>query len=129
MIIADTSVWISFFNFPDSSEKRAVGFLIDADDIAITGVALTEILQGCRSRKDFSMVKDLLLALPWLETTQSVWIKAGEISSSLLRRGVTLPIPDLVLAAVAMEYKCRVYSLDRHFEMIPGLDRFQPAPP
>ena len=129
MVLADTSVWINFFNLPDSAEKHAVDSLIDADSIAITGVVLTEILQGCRGKKDFAIVKELLLALPWLETTQSVWIKAGDISSTLLRRGITLPIPDLILAATAIEYKCRLFSLDRHFEKIPGLDRFDPSSP
>lgn len=126
MVLADTSVWINFFNLPDSVEKHAVDSLIDADSIAMTGVVLTEILQGCRSRKDFSSVTELLLALPWFETTQPVWIKAGEISSTLLRRGITLPIPDLIIAATAMEYSCQIFSLDKHFDKIPGLDHFLP---
>lgn len=129
MVLADTSVWINFFHHPDSTEKRAVDALIDADSIAMTGVVLTEILQGCRSKKDFVNVRELLLALPWIETTQPVWIKAGEISSVLLRRGVTLPIPDLIVAATAMEHSCSVFSLDKHFDKIPGLKRFHPSLP
>ena len=46
MVIADTSVWIPFFNRPDSPEKVAVDRLIDADEVALVGVVLAEWLQG-----------------------------------------------------------------------------------
>lgn len=43
MVIADTSVWIPFFNRPDSPEKATLDILIDADEIALVGV----VLAGC----------------------------------------------------------------------------------
>lgn len=124
MIIADTSVWIPFFNRPGSAEKQALDLLIDADEVALVGVVLAELLQGCRSRKEREEVEEGLLALPYLEMTRETWIMAGEISSPLLRKGVTLPMSDLVVAAIALEHRCRVYSLDAHFEKIPGLPRY-----
>lgn len=48
MVIADTSVWIPFFNDPASPEKRELDALIDADDLALVGVVLAELIQGCR---------------------------------------------------------------------------------
>lgn len=127
MIIADTSVWIPFFNRPGSAEKQALDLLIDADEVALVGVVLAELLQGCRSRKEREEVEEGLLALPYLEMTRETWIMAGEISSPLLRKGVTLPMSDLVVAAIALEHRCRVYSLDAHFEKIPGLPRYTPG--
>ncbi|MBI4401241.1 MAG: hypothetical protein HY581_06380 [Nitrospirae bacterium] len=91
MVIADTSVWIPFFNRPDSSEKRALDLLIDADEVALIGVVLAELLQGCRSQ------------------------------------GVTLPITDLLVVALAFEHSCAVYSLDEHFRKIPDLLRYSPT--
>jgi len=126
VIIADTSVWIPFFNRPRSTEKQALDLLIDADEVALVGVVLAELLQGCRSRKEREEVEEGLLALPYLEMTRETWIMAGEISSPLLRKGVTLPMSDLVVAAIALEHRCRVYSLDAHFEKIPGLPRYIP---
>lgn len=121
MIIADTSVWIPFFNRPDSREKQTLDLLIDADDVALVGVVLAELLQGCRSQSERDEVADSLLALPYLEVTQSVWMKAGDLSANLHRRGVTLPLSDLVVAALAIEHGCKVLSLDGHFKKIPGL--------
>ncbi|MBI1747204.1 MAG: PIN domain-containing protein [Acidobacteria bacterium] len=127
MVIADTSVWISFFNRPASREKRTLDVLIDSDETAMIGVVLTEILQGCRSPKERGALKETILALPYVDMTQSVWIRAGEISSALLRRGITVPIPDLIVAGVALEHQFEVYSLDKHFQKIPGLALYTPA--
>ena len=126
MVIADTSVWIPFFNRPDSVEKQALDALIDADEVAMAGVVLAELLQGCRTRKDRDEINDAMLSLPYLEITRDIWILAGDTSSFLLRRGITLPMPDLVVAAIALKNQCRLYSLDAHFQKIPSLARFQP---
>lgn len=126
MVIADTSVWIPFFNQPDSREKETLDTLIDADELALVGVVLAELLQGCRSRTERTQVADAMLALPYFETTRRSWIRIGDISSSLLRRGITLPMPDLIVAGLAIENDCKVYSLDAHFVRIPGLSRFNP---
>ncbi len=127
MVIADTSVWIPFFNRPASLEKRTLDALIDADEVAMVGVVLAELLQGCRTQDERRELKEVLPALPYLEATQSTWVKAGEISSTLLRKGVTLPLTDLIIAAIAIEHSCSVYSLDIHFPQIPGLLLYLPS--
>ena len=127
MVLADTSVWISFFNRPDSPEKHTLDLLIEADEVALAGVVLAELLQGCRTSRERDVLADCLLALPYLEVDQDTWLKAGDLSSSLLRKGVTLPLSDLLIAALAMEHRCRVYSLDHHFRRIPGLHLYTPT--
>lgn len=127
MVIADTSVWIPFFNRPDSPEKATLDLLVDADEIALVGVILAELLQGCRTESERNALSDGLTALPYYEVTRSTWSRAGDLSAQLLRRGVTLPLSDLVIAALALERACRVYSLDTHFNKIPGLRLYVPA--
>jgi predicted nucleic acid-binding protein len=127
MVIVDTSAWIPFFNRPDSTEKRIIDELIDRREAAVVGVVLAELLQGCRSAEERDELKEALLALPYLGVSQATWIAAGEISAGLLRKGMTLPLTDLVIAAASIEHRCSVYSLDAHFQKIPGLLRFAPA--
>ncbi|OQW34288.1 MAG: hypothetical protein A4E19_02170 [Nitrospira sp. SG-bin1] len=127
MVIADTSVWIPFFNRPDSPEKAALDLLIDADEVVLVGVVLAELLQGCRTSSERDTLSDALLALPYREVTQSTWSRAGDVSAQLLRRGVTLPLSDLIIAALAIEHNCHVYSLDTHFRKIPGVRLHPPA--
>ena len=124
MVIVDTSVWIPFFNRPGSREKAALDLLIDADEVALVGVVLTELLQGCRSPEEREQLADALLALPYWEVTRASWLKAGDLSYGLLRKGLTLPISDLIIAALALKHQCHVYSLDVHFKRIPGLQLY-----
>ena len=126
MVIADTSVWILFFNRPASQEKRVLDLLIDTDEVALIGVVLAELLQGCRSQVERDDLAESLLALPYLEVSQASWIKAGDLSSTLLQKGITLPLSDLVIAVLAMEHQCQVYSLDLHFRKIPGVQLYAP---
>ncbi|MGH9968244.1 MAG: type II toxin-antitoxin system VapC family toxin [Pyrinomonadaceae bacterium] len=127
MVIADTSVWIQFFNRPDSPEKTTLDLLIDADEVALVGVVLAELLQGCRTPSERDALSDALLALPYYEVTQSTWFQTGDLSATLLRKGVTVPLSDLIIAALAIERGCRIYSLDTHFKKIPGLHLYSPA--
>lgn len=127
MVIADTSVWIPFFNRPDSAEKTALDILIDADEVALVGVVLAELLQGCRTLSERDALSDALLALPYYEVTQSTWLQTGDLSAALLRKGVTLPLSDLIIAALAIEQDCRIYSLDTYFKKIPGVHLYLPA--
>ena len=127
MVVADTSVWISFFNRPNSTEKKALDTLIDEDELALVGVVLAELLQGCRGAKEREAIKEAMFALPYFEITRSTWVKAGETSASLLRRGITLPMSDLIIAAIALEYRYQVYSLDAHFKKIPNLSLYRPS--
>ncbi len=127
MVIVDTSVWIPFFNRPDSPEKAALDLLIDAEEVVLVGVVLAELLQGCRMPAERESLSDALLALPYYEVARSTWSQAGDLSAPLLRRGITLPMSDLIIAALAIEKNCRIYSLDTHFKKIPGLHLYTPA--
>lgn len=129
MVIADTSVWIPFFNRPDSPEKDALDLLIDADEVSLVGVVLAELLQGCRTTAERHALAEALLALRYYEVTQPTWLRAGDLSAQLLRKGVTLPLSDLVIAALALLHDCLVYSLDAHFKKIPGVHLYIPASP
>jgi predicted nucleic acid-binding protein len=121
VVIADTSVWIPFFNLPGSPEKQEIDALIDADRLVLVGVVLAELIQGCRTAREADMIVSNLAGLRFLDTSFSSWRQAGELSFSLRRKGITLPLSDLVIAVLAIEHHCQVYSLDPHFEHIPDL--------
>jgi len=126
VVIADTSVWIPFFNRPESPEKQAIDALIDEDRLALAGIVLAELLQGCRTPKEADTILGKLTGVRFLETRFSTWKQAGELSASLRRKGVTVPLSDLIIAALALEHRCEVYTLDPDFERIPGLTLHKP---
>jgi hypothetical protein len=103
-------------------------FSIDRDEVVLVGIVVTELLQGVRSKRERETLHDLLLALPYLEMTFETWLSAGELSSLLLRKGRTLGFPDLLIAALAQQHSCSVYSLDDDFRHIPELSLYLPNP-
>jgi predicted nucleic acid-binding protein len=127
MIIVDTSAWIPFFNRPDSDEKRAIDPLIDANRVVMVGMVLAELLQGCRTAQESGAILAEITGLRFLETDLSTWRRSGELSAFLRSAGITLPLSDVLIAALALEHRCQVYTLDPHFEKIPGLTLYRPA--
>lgn len=130
MVIVDTSVWVEYFKGGDALTRAALRDLIRAEQTALVGVVLAELLQGCRTPKEAEMILSKLAGLRFLETDFSTWRRSGELSASLRRKGITLPLSDLIIAALALEHHCQVYTLDPHFDRIPGLTLYTtPRPP
>ena len=101
--------------------------LIDTDEVALVGVVLAELLQGCRTQPERTTLSEALLALRYFEVIQATWSQAGDLSAHLLRKGITLPLPDLLVASLAIEHDCCVYTLDAHFKKIPGVHLYMPV--
>ena len=125
-VVVDTSVWIQFFNDPDSPEKHEIVRLLRNNKIFLCGMELSEILQGTKSDKEREEIEETMTVLPFLPNNLTTWSKIGSVSSTLMRKGITIPITDLFIAVSAMINNCRVYTLDRHFERIPNLSRYVP---
>jgi len=126
MVVADTTVWIEFFNDPESDEKHAIDLLIDENELALVGPVLSELLQGCRTPAEANAILDHASALPFLEMTFVLWQRAGELSSGLRRKRTTIPLLDLLIGALAMEHDAEVFTTDPHFAKIPGLKLYRP---
>lgn len=124
-IIVDTSVWIEYFNKPDSSYGESVEQLLRAGRVVGTGIVLTELLQGAKVKKEFDAILDSIIAIPFLETTLNTWVMAGEISYKLRRKGITIPTTDLIITSLSLEYNCLIFTLDPHFSKIPDIAAYQ----
>jgi len=125
-VLVDTSIWIEYFNKPDSNLGKSLENLLKKGRVFITGIILTELLQGAKIKKEFESILESMLALPFLETTLNTWIQSGRISFVLRRKGITIPITDLVIASLSLESRCRIFTLDLHFNKIPDINIFQP---
>lgn len=99
---------------------------MDADEAFAAGPVVYEVLQGTRTPKEFETFRDILRELPYLPVHGATWIGAAGMAAGLRRRGLTLPMTDLLLANLARENHCRIWSLDPHFAQIPGVRLFHP---
>ena len=67
------------------------------------------------------IVKESLKKLPYLEVTLDAWEKAGELSGDLRRKGITIPLSDLIIASIAILSGYAVLTIDPYFQQVPGL--------
>ncbi|MBN2467360.1 MAG: PIN domain-containing protein [Deltaproteobacteria bacterium] len=125
-VLADTCIWIDYFrtSSPTSEELKK---LIREEAVVSTGVVLLELLQGIKKPGDKNVVKDVIMALPFLDATRESWVLAGEIGFTLRKKGVVIPATDLLVAAVGKINGCAIFSIDAHFKLIPGLDLYSPS--
>jgi len=126
VVVADTSVWIEYLKGGDEIARATLRGLIRGERAAVVGVVLAELLQGCRSAQETEAILINLAGLPFLEARFSTWRQTGVLSASLRRKGITLPLSDVLIAALAMEHRCQVYTLDPHFKQVPGLSLYRP---
>lgn len=127
MIIVDTSVWIEFFRNKDSHISNHLKQLLRSGKVAITGMILAEIFQGIKSPDEAGTVKKNLESLPFIEMQKEVWQLAGETSASLRKKGITIPLSDIMIGITAIKKGHEIFTVDKHFEKIPDITLYDPV--
>jgi predicted nucleic acid-binding protein len=85
----------------------------------MTEIVALELLYSARSSDDYDTRREDLVSLPWLHLTQAVATRALTIQHELAGRGQhRRPIPDLLVAATALEHDAVVLHYDRDFDLI-----------
>ena len=119
MIAVDTSVWIDFFRGrPPATEKLLV--LLDRDEVALPAPVRVEILSGARKSERQSL-KRVLSALPILYPTDASWRRIEDWVTAGSAASQRFGVGDLLLAAIAVEHDCALWSLARDFERMAWL--------
>lgn len=87
--------------------------------LCMTEIVALELLYSARNRADYDTRWDGLTTLRWLHLTADVAARALDIQRQLARRGThRRPIPDLLVAATALEHDATVLHYDRDFDLI-----------
>jgi predicted nucleic acid-binding protein len=123
-VLLDTSVWIDAFRGKTPHIVEATQGLLKDDCILICGPVLFEIKRGLRP-PDRKKILPLLDALIRLSVDETVWDAAGDLDASLRKKGITIPPMDVIIAQVCLHHKVSLFTLDEHFNSIPGLKRFE----
>jgi predicted nucleic acid-binding protein len=120
-LLPDTCAWIDFFKGSATPLAQALERELLQGEVATCGVILCELVQGIRSTREEQLVLNALQAVRHLEMTAELWIRAGRLSARLRKNGHTLPLSDLIIATLALEHGLSVLTVDRHFDVVPGL--------
>jgi predicted nucleic acid-binding protein len=117
-ILIDTSVWIDYFKGNDTTLHDKVDNALTHCHICIPKVVLAELIQGAKSEKEIAVIEDFITAFQIIDQKEDTWLKAGRLSFSLKRKGVTAHIVDCYISVIATENECSIFSLDEHFKSI-----------
>lgn len=125
MVLADTSIWISYFRSASGDDGDELEALIEDGRVATCGPVLAELLGGAGEKQRDSIV-DTVAGLPWAELDQASWREVGAVAQRLRQAGQALPLTDLTIAVAAAHAGFALWSLDADFERIaPVLDGFE----
>ena len=131
MILVDSSVWIDFLaSSPGQGGGELKRMIAEQDRIALTGVVITEVLQGLT--RDAERIERYLSMWEMLEPVGfSTYREAASIFRLGRARGVSLTTIDTLIAAIALEHGATVFTLDKDFSRIAriaGLALHSPPP-
>lgn len=124
MIVVDTGVWADWFNGRPTPQVDRLERAFEREDIGLTPLILTEVLQGFRSDDGFQRASALLTRLPVL--TLGTWghVEAAQLFRALRRRGVTVRgAADCIIAQTCIAAGADLLTADRDFM---GIARHSP---
>ena len=117
MILADSSVWISYFNGADTPHCSALDAALERDTVAIGDIIFLEILQGFRNDKDYNAAKTQLSKLDQCELFGSHMVEICAKNYRFLRKkGLTIrSTTDVIIASFCIEQNLPLLFSDKDF--------------
>jgi predicted nucleic acid-binding protein len=113
VIAVDTSVWIDFFRGRSPAVEK-LSILLDRDEVALPVSVRIEILSGAKKSERQRLVR-VLSALPVLYPTDALWRRMEDWVVAGAAAGQRFGVGDLLVAALAVEHGCTLWSLDSDF--------------
>ena len=118
MLIADSSVWIDYFNGVPSPQTEVLDSALGRDLVAVGDIMLAEVLQGFSSERHFQIARELMLSLNVVNVLDtSIALKSAENYRMLRRKGVTVrKTTDCIIATWCIENQAPLLHSDKDFE-------------
>jgi predicted nucleic acid-binding protein len=119
-ILADSSFYIRLLR-QGQDPLRALAITAGTRDLATCPVIRCEVgraLVPLKIRQRFSAAWDVMIQVP---TDNRLWATAEQMLWELDRKGIVLPLTDVVIACCAIRIGAVVLTFSRHFHEIPGV--------
>jgi len=119
----DSSVWIDFFSSsPGRGGAELRRMIEEAEPFALTGIVVAEVLQGLT--RDARRIEQYLAQWEMLEPRGfETYRQAAAIYRAARARGIPPTTIDTVIAAIALEHRASVFTLDQDFSRIARITR------
>jgi len=118
LILVDSSVWIDFFGrYPGRAGNELRRLIERAERLALTGVIVAEVLQGLN--RNVAEVEQYLSQWELLEPSGTgTYHEAARIYRTARGSGFILTTIDTIIAAIAMEHRATLFTIDEDFARI-----------
>jgi len=114
-VLIDTSVWIDYFRGNESVSH--LDFLIEENLILTNDLILAELIPYLEIKKQFEVIE--LLGIVRRIPLSVHWEEIIDFQVKCMRNGANgIGIPDLIIAQNALQNHCRIYSRDKHFQLL-----------
>jgi len=117
-VLIDTSVWIDYFKSINNNIAEQVDEILNNAEVYVPKSVIAELIQGAKSEKEISVIEEFVNAFHIIDQSDDTWSKAGKLSYTMKRKGITANLMDCYLAVIAQENNCKILTLDRHFKDI-----------
>lgn len=116
-IIADTSIWIDYFNGKSTPQTDFLDSQLEQGNVAIFDVILMEVLQGFREQKAFMTAKNALENLPCYSILgKNNAINFANYYRQLRQKGITIrKSNDVMIAGFCIDNQLVLLFSDRDF--------------
>ena len=128
MIIADTSVWIDYFNGTDNELTQFLDSALIEGSVAIGDLIFLEILQGFRKNRDYKLANSRLDTLTKYEMFGLDMVEPCAKNYRVLRKkGITIrKTRDVIIATFCIDHKLPLLFSDKDF--IPFVEHLELSP-
>src|SRR5512136_2382335 len=93
-ILIDTSVWIEYFRNKSSTLSNKVDEILSRKEVYVPKIVIAELIQGAKSEREVSIIRDFLEAFSIIDQTEDTWFKAGDLSFNLKKKGKMVNLTD-----------------------------------
>jgi predicted nucleic acid-binding protein len=119
-ILLDTTVVIDALRNRNQRRPFLASLVNGGRTLAASTITIAEVYGGIRPGEEIA-TRAFLADLDWFPVTAEIAEQAGELKAALRQQGQTRSIPDMIVAATALELGFPVATDNRKDFQIPGL--------
>lgn len=120
-ILIDSSVWIDYFR--EGRKSRDLDILIDQNLVYTNDLILTEIIPFLKLKQQTKLIS-LMKKISKIDINID-WKKVMKYQYTCLKKGINkVGISDLIILDNVIQNNLKIYSFDKHFELISKYIKF-----
>ncbi|HVS66120.1 MAG TPA: PIN domain-containing protein [Thermoanaerobaculia bacterium] len=112
MIAADTSTWIAFLSGAGGEDVERLDDALQDRVVMMPPPVLSELLSDPKLSADLEAT---LREVPFLDTSDGYWVRAGRLRATVLARRRKARLGDALIAQSCLDHRLPLLTRDRDF--------------